>query len=1042
MLNVRDLDIKIERRLEELWKRSIVRTMPIEDWTLSAGTAPERARGAEADAKKAGPEQQGPLRPLDRYWDPRVYSAPPSVLYFTTRLRIPRANEGETVFLALDFQHEGLVLWDGAALQGIDRNHVEVAVLEADAGEHDVRVEVDLYTGWADRNNPFEIKVSEWRLVSPVARAAYYDMWTVLHGSRLNSLRTEERVAVLRVLDAACNRVQWNAHDREAFIESVASVQGNFMDDVRALGIPARGEVFAIGHSHIDVAWLWTLEQTRRKAQRTYATVMHLMRQYPHYQFAQSTPQLYAFLQEERPELFERVKAEVKNGRFQPVGPMWVESDCNLTSGESLVRQIVYGRRWLRKELGVDSHVAWLPDVFGFSYSLPQILKLGGLNYFYTIKLSWNDTNQFPYDLFWWEGIDGTRVLAHMLSSPGSGYNGSMKVGEAYQFWDSYKAKPDHGEILYPFGFGDGGGGPTAEMLEVQFRLLHVPGAPQVRTGNVEEFFTTLPADVKLPVWNGDLYLELHRGTYTSQGRVKWLHRRAEGALHSAEALMVATGNETIARRLYDSWITLLRNEFHDILPGSGVRGVYEDAERELQSVIDAAEHVSLEALQALHEVPGAAAMESKRSWCVWQPSPLARRDLLQLKGVHFSRGAKVVSIAGETLTTQDAAEGALVQLGDRNPYTLSTIYEIVNGALADADEHAQGNGVQVSLTSLENAFLRAEWSARGVLRRIYDKEVQREILTDASNRLMVYLDKPHDWDAWEIDADYGSVARQLLPARVSVLEQGPLRAALEFVYEYGASRITQTVRLESDSRLLEFATDIEWREHSTMLRADFTVGVHARFATYDIAFGNAERPTHCNTSWEQAAFEVPAHKWADLSEDDYGVSLVNNGRYGHSVRGSRMGLSLLKSAVWPDPEADQGAHHVEYGLYCHKGDWRRGNTMAVAYALNHPYLVARLPDGAGVDLPSVVETDRENIVIETIKWAEDDARSIIIRFYEAYNRQTSVTLSFSRVVQRVLRTDLMEEEQIVSEVLCDHPTTKVLISVRPYELCTLKIVL
>jgi alpha-mannosidase len=710
----------------------------------------------------------------------------------------------------------------------------------------------------------------------------------------------------------------------DAARRSVAAANAILDRDLAALaaGHPRVGALLLSGHAHLDLAWRWPLEETRRKARRTLWTAVGLLDRHPDVTFNQSTAQLYAFLEQDDPELLERLQAHAAAGRLEPIGGMWVEPDCTMPCGESLVRQLLYGQRYFKRRFGSYHTVAWLPDCFGFTAALPQLLAGAGIRSFMTIKLTWSETNRFPYDLFWWEGLDGTRVLAHMFDNPDGGYNGRVGPAAALATWDAYRGKASHPESLLSVGYGDGGGGLTEEMVQRVRELRAFPALPAQRFGRVDEFFERAAQAQDVPTWSGELYLELHRGTLTTQGRTKRLHRRAERDLVAAEvasALAWLAGGAPPAS-LESHWRVLLRNQFHDILPGSSIREVYETAERELAGVIAAANDRIDAALDQLGAGAGTDAA------LVVNPE-LAQRPLrLELPWL--------------LPDAQPTTGGASVLTGVR---TIAGLEAAVVTAGAPAGP------LSASADTLENEMVRVELAPDGSLARVYDKRTGREVLDGRGNQLWAYVDKPRAWDAWDIEATYADDGTELPPAdAIELVESGPHRAALRVERRFRDSRVVQEIRLWAGSARLEFHTRIDWHDRRWLLKARFPTTVRAGQARFETAFGVVDRPTTRVTSHEAAQFEVPAHRFADLAEPGFGVALLNDGRYGHHALGSELGLSLLRSPIWPDPLADEGEQEIVYALLPHADD---GTVLTEAQDLNQPLLARPAAVGAATSL-------------------------------------------------------------------------------------------
>jgi alpha-mannosidase len=749
----------------------------------------------------------------------------------------------------------------------------------------------------------------------------------------------------------------------EAARASVSAATDLLRSGVRALRerYPQCGALAMTGHAHIDLAWLWPLAETRRKANRTFHTVVGLMDRYPDFRFNQSTAALYAFLEEDDSALFERIKEKVRAGQWEPIGGMWVEPDANMPTGESFVRQLLYGQRYFERTFGRRHNVCWLPDCFGFSPALPQLLRLAGIEHFFTIKVNWSETNKMPFDLFWWEGLDGSQVLAHTFENPVGGYNGETGPRAVLETWRNFRGKHRHPESLLAFGFGDGGGGPTEEMLERQRQLADFPVVPALRPVKVAAWFDEVhakfAADSDLPVWVGEMYLELHRGTLTTQSRTKYLHRRAERTLITAETLssMAALLGEPIAPSLEQHWQVILRNEFHDILPGSSIREVYEQAEAELSSVVAAGESF-IE--NQIGTIAGRLAEGRRPALLVLNPDLSPRPLRIESAGA-IPNGQRVQG--GTVFAASRSVPGlsAAIILDDAPP----------TGLLAEGNR-------------LENAFLRIELSADGTLASVYDKQADREVLADRGNQIWAYVDKPRNWDAWDIEEDYPQQGEEVLATGpLEIVERGPHRAAIRVVRRFRDSTIVQTVRLWENSLRLEFKTDIDWHDRRILLKARFPLAIRSDYATFECAHGVVRRPTHRNTSWEQARFEVAAHRFAVLSEQGYGVALLNDGKYGHHAIGNELGLSLLRSPVYPDPLADEGRQSFTYALYPHQGDWLSGGVLAEAEDLNRP-LLGRLVEADAESIWTAARIDGLQLGLSAFKPAED-GHSLILRVYE-----------------------------------------------------------
>lgn len=999
------------------------------------------------------------------------------------RLCVPAAWRGHDVLLALDWEGQGLasveaiVYLDGQALAGIDEFHRAVLLPAAvHAGEHDVFVRC--YVPRAQRFGGLFLQVRD-----PTIFHLGHMMQALLGVVESGQEGDASRYAILEYLDRAYALLDlcegWQSG------RFAASAQAAFQllcDAMRTLPVADAGvgksplmrrpRVIATGHAHLDVAWLWPLWRTRQKVAHTVATALHLMERYPTYHFSMSQPQVYQYLQQDDPALYARLMQRVAEGRFEPVGMMWLEADCNIPSGESLVRQLTQGARFFNDAFGELQHVVWLPDVFGYSAALPQLMRGCGIDCFMTTKISWNQFNRMPVDTFRWRGIDGSEVLTHFVTAtddpvghPADAqsytYVGQMTAGQVVGTWNHYRQKAINTELLYIYGWGDGGGGPTEGMLEAAQVFHDLPGFPRVEFGRVDRFFADLYArvwdDPRLPIWSGELYLEYHRGTYTSQSRTKQANRAAELLYREAEWLNAwaqVCGAANQQARLDEGWRLILLNQFHDILPGSSISQVYADSAAQYAEV----QRIGQAVRAAQFAAVVSAAADDSADVVVVNSLPWERQDVVHV-GVGVSAHA-FVDHTGAALPTQVVEEpdgqAALLIALTTPSYGYTTLRRVAT-ASDSAPKVPVGAGclrpqMIISRSSIDNGELRLELDDHGEIVSLYDRRYAREVVAkhNTMNQLVAYEDRPLAWDAWDIDVFY---EQKPYPVRDivgwQVVEEGPLRATLAMSRRIGSSVITQRISLWRDSRRVDIVTQVDWQERQMLLRALFPLAINARQATCEIQFGAVERPTHRNTSWDWARFEVCAQRWVDLSEGDYGVALLNNGKYGYSLHHNVVGLSLLKGAVLPDPDADRGRHCFTYSLFPHAGDWRVAQVPRRAYELNAPLLAmareviaASGPTRTSVQCAaqvspstSFLSSPTEHIVVETIKVA-DDGDGLIVRLYEAHNQRGPAQVTFARPVLRAVEVDLLE--RVVGPVAV--VGSEISFDVRPFEVKTLRV--
>jgi alpha-mannosidase len=775
----------------------------------------------------------------------------------------------------------------------------------------------------------------------------------------------------------------------------------------------------SVGHAHIDSAWLWPLRETVRKTSRTFSNVTALARDYPELVFACSQAQQYAWVKEHHPEVYRRMREAAKAGNWAPVGGMWVEADGNLPGGEALARQLTVGKRFFAEEFGIECEGVWLPDSFGYTAAYPQLARLAGMRWFLTQKISWNQTNAMPHHTFWWEGIDGTRVFTHF--PPVDTYNAVLSGEELAHAVRNYADKGGGTRSLVPFGHGDGGGGPTREMMEKARRLRDLEGSPKVVVEHPDTFFREALAEYPdAPVWSGELYLELHRGTYTSQARTKQGNRRGEHLLREAE-LWAATAavREPSYAYPYEAldrlWKTVLLHQFHDILPGSSIAWVHREAEATYARVREELTALVTDAVSAL--CGGA----SEALW-VLNAGPRARREVVTVP-------------AAPGLAGQPLADGTVAVVAEMPALGAGT----VAGSPGPAP-------VTVTGRVLDNGLVRVELDGDGLLASVRDLTTGREVLAPGArgNLLRLHTDLPNEWDAWDVDRHYRRQYTDLTAVdAVTVAEAGPLVGALRVTRSFGASRVTQTVRLRAGSPRIDFETEADWHETDKLLKAAFPLDVHADRSAAEIQFGHVFRPTHTNTSWEAARFEVFCHRWVHVAEPGYGVALLNDSTYGHDVtRAPRpdggttttVRLSLLRAPTCPDPEADQGPHRMTYSLLPGASV---ADAVAGGYALNLP---PRVVPGPAAAPPPLVALDGDGAAVESVKLADDRSGDVVVRLYECLGGRATATLRASFPVARAQVTDLLERplEPPVEPLAAD--TGGYPLRLRPFQILTVRL--
>jgi len=864
--------------------------------------------------------------------------------WFRIRATVPEEWSGARVDLLWRSGSEATLWTDGVVAAGLNEHHAEATLADAaKPGELACQVELACNGLFGEQDAPVELRRCELGRFDPAA-------WTLAADFE-----------VLRALEAhPATEPAWSAllrRELERFCdERDPGILAALYEHTNA---SYAHEVVAVGHAHIDTAWLWPLAETYRKTLRTFSTALRTMDDYPEFRFACSQAQQYAWIQARNPELWARIRAKVESGQFVPVGGTWVEPDLNLPSGESLVRQLLHGQRFFEREFGIRCTELWAPDAFGYNGQLPQLMRGAGITRFLTQKLSWNRFNKPEESTFVWQGIDGSEVLAHF--PPADDYNSLARVDELVKIARESKSLDHSGTSMLVYGYGDGGGGPTREMLETLRRARDLQGLPRTRTGTPAELFAALEAEqTTRPTVVGELYFEYHRGTYTTQAFVKRGNRRSEQGLHDAELLTVARGGDYPRAELERLWKLLLLQQFHDILPGSSIRLVYEDAARDFAEL-----EAGIAALIGEGAVPVNTTCFPRREG-EWEAAPfaVARR--------------------------------------------------------VDPDDEVTIDGL-----TLENAHLRVQLSEDGTVASVVHKESGRETLAAPGNRLELYDDDPVAFDAWDIDPYTLGTRRDAGPAeRYELLTATPLRAEVAFEHALGEkSRLRQLVRLDAGSRRLEIHAEVDWHESHTLLKTCFPLAVRSPNATYEMPFGYVERPTHYSTSFDRARYEVPGHRFADLSEHGFGAAVLTDSKYGYSCFGGDLRISLLRSPKSPDPEADMGRHAFAYALVPHAGGWRDAGVLAEATLFNAPLVWT---DASWEGSFASVEG---GLVLDTVKRAED-SDAIVLRLYEPHGGRGMARVRLSVPCSSVRRASLLEEP--------GEPVDLDALGYRPHEVITL----
>jgi len=974
-------------------------------------------------------------------------------------VELPASWRGESVGLlvrtgapGVATMHEGLVSLDGVPHHGLDRNR-DFASLPT--GQSSWQVSIELYNPIAQsidalnhQNAPAEYDPAPLQLLEsalvrvnvPLQRLlftvkVYAEAAALLPEGNLN------RSDIASALHRTETDYRALTSDQIRSGEGLAELEQRLQESLRHTGAASRGLIHLVGQSHIDLAWLWPAKETIRKCSRTFSTMSTLLDEYPAFTYAQSQPQTYAYVKEHYPALYERVKAHIASGRWEVVGGMWIEPDLNIPSGEALARQLIYGMRFYEEEFGVQPRIEWLPDTFGYCASLPQLLRLADMDYFMTTKMNWNDTNPFPHDLFHWRGIDGTSVLSYLCH----GINEYTHPKELSTHWDSYKHKASHPEQMLLYGHGDGGGGVTREMLEYATRSEALPGLPQTKFSTAHAFFDGIrDSGVELPEWQGDMYLELHRGTYTTHARNKLWNRRAEVLYREAELwgtlAKLTTGED--GPSLEEGWKLLLFNQFHDIIPGTSIPQVYERSAEDYRQIFaygEEAKEAALTALTRQLDTRGEGEPIVLYNSLSWE-----RTDMITLQGgrewltlqAYDSEGRRM---AGDKRQLADGSVEWTLRVDSLPPLGAAVIW------LREADDVADRAMAGAFDGKLDTVRYTAEWNERGELIRLYDKANDREVLApgETANRLQLFHDRPLVWDAWDIDPLFEQQpAAEPVLASAELVQQGETADIVRMAWTLSGSTIEQDIVFRHHDGRIDFVTRVDWQESHKLLKVAFPVDVLSDQATYEIPFGAIQRKTHRNTSWESAQYEVCGHRWADLSEQGYGVALLNDSKYGYDVKGRTLRLSLLRAPGWPDPGADRGEQAFTYSLLPHAGSWQEAGIVRRGYELNHPVQAQpALPQtgelseaGALPARHSFLALESSQVILDTLKPAEQ-GEGYVVRMYESGGGRERVRLTLPAAGD-VQETNLLERP--LAELQTEQGAVE--LAIKPFEVKTVRV--
>lgn len=946
--------------------------------------------------------------------------------WFATSLPMPEAPDdaelvlrirAENVVLMGRTQGQGLVWLNGEILQGVDGYHPEIVLEKCIPAGDMATLHINHYTGDSRQLCGYQLE-RLWR--DKKAQQLYYDLNVPFEVSlRLadNDLRKHR---ILDLIDEALHFLDFR--DQSRFSASLPAALETAARIYQLTDTQDKPTASCVGHTHIDVAWLWPVSQTREKMMRSMATALKLLDENPDFVFMYNQCVLLDYLEQDAPELFARIKKHAANGRFEIEGAMWLEPDVNIISGESMVRQLQRGKRYHMEKFGVEPKILWLPDTFGYSAAMPQIMRKAGVEFLVTSKLSWNDTNRMPNDTFFWHGIDGTEVKTYLITTQKddaptirTNYGPDLNVSFVQGAWNRYEPKRLNDNILIPFGHGDGGGGVTQEMIEVAQRMERgIPGSPKIRFEGIVPFLARLGAKMdatpqKFAKWVGELYLEYHRGTLTSLGKNKRSNRLAEALLKDlefviAQLAIAKEGVDLHGNALNEFWRITLLNQFHDILPGTSIAEVYRDSDRDYERLFAAIDELMSRVLAGAVTTPMA----------LVNASSINRDGELASFGQLPDEAAATIDVDGTALPLQTIhrADGTC-EKATRLPAVPATRVIAVAPSTNPVDLSHLDPELAVDERRLENRYLRIEFDESGEIVSFFDKEKQREVLRQGgkANRLVAFEDKPLFWDAWDIDWYFDEKSWPVDPAtQIDIVERGPHRAALRIERRYNASTIVQIISLGCSDQLVEFDTHVDWKESQTLLKAGFELDILTTDVKSEIQFGHVTRPTHENTSWDQARFEASMHKWVALTESGYGAAVLNDCKYGYDARNGDLRITLIKSGIYPFETADQEEHRFRYALTIAHGEAALTTIARRAECFSHPLKAIAVAPGTsqGSDARSAIKIDAPNVALHAFK-ASDCGQKILVRLVEESNQRVAANIHFGFPVDRIERVDLMD---------------------------------
>ncbi|MBC7765254.1 MAG: alpha-mannosidase [Hyphomonadaceae bacterium] len=965
--------------------------------------------------------------------------------FFTQTVEIPPSMKGKKVVLQLYLGGDSLLTINGTPYQGMDPFRNIVPLTHCANGDEVYELSVESYYMWHFGESEIKrLECSNLAVVDTEMEEIYWDYKALFNAIFMPDIDQGLYAYLGAVINESIQYIDPYITDLELYKQKARIGQKIIKEKVFESGVYQKsGKLHLIGNSHLDIVFLWPYREFIRKLGRTHASMLRLMEEFPNFIFSQSQPAMYKEMKKHFPEIYAQVKERVKEGRWEVIGGMWVEPDCNLISGESFTRQLLFGTRFIEREFGVKPRTCWLPDVFGNCYTMPQILAKAGIEYFVTHKMCvWNDTNPWKTHTFWWEGPDGSRVFS---VSPPTHFIGTVEPDHMLAHWNKYSDKENVGESLYCYGWGDGGGGVDPEMLQYVKRYEKFPGIPETKPVTVENALDSMRQKAKnIPVWKDELYLEAHRGVHTTKGKLKKRNRYAENLYREAELYSVIgmqMGLNYQQEQINEGWEKILTNQFHDSLPGSHISEVYEDLLQEYDQIIAIGEEVRTQAL--CHITRGIEVDASMgQAFAVFNSLSQEVTTLAYIDVPSYEE-FEILDCFGHQIAYQKNkklnGEQGIVFLAEEVPAVGYKVYYLKK---TNQSPRSLANQLVATNEKMENQFFTVCLNEEAEIISIFDKRANREVLKadGKGNVFKLYEDIPSKYEAWDIVSTYLERELKTEHATIEEIEVGAVYCAITIRKSMFDSVLKQRIILYDRVPRIDFETEVDWVERKKLLKVGFDINVVAKSYTSDIAYGNIERPNYRYHSFDKAKFEVSAHQWIDLSQEDYGVSILNDCKYGHDVTEQKMSVTLLKGPTNPDPESDIELHYFTYSIYPHEGNWKQGETIQRGLELNQPlqiHFIDGLHQGKAVQGSYIQIDNCPNVTLEAVKKAED-SDAIILRVVEQHCRTSRVRISFLWQLLNGCECDLLENSIGPVEV----EDNCLSFTINPYEIKTFKIVI